>query len=72
MGPLGPIGRKRTVSPSLHAVIEDLLLVASASKGGLTFALIEITVIIARTLGFVRSWGLLAGATRQKHHRDDY
>ena len=28
------------VSPSLHAIIEDLLLVASASKGGLTLALV--------------------------------
>jgi hypothetical protein len=55
------------VSSSLHAVIKDLLLVASASKGGLTLALIQVTVVVALTLGFDRSWGLLASASRQKH-----
>jgi hypothetical protein len=54
------------ISPSLHAVIKDLLFVASASKGGLTFALIQVAVVAALTLGFVRSWGLLASASRQK------
>ena len=55
------------VPPGLHAIIKDLLLVANVSKGGLTFALIQVTVVVALTLGFVRSWGLLASASRQKH-----
>jgi hypothetical protein len=34
------------VAPSLHAFIENLPLVASASKGGLTLALIQVAVTI--------------------------
>jgi hypothetical protein len=71
MGPLGPIGRKRSVSPSLHAAIEDLLLVVTTSKGGLTLALVQVTIIVALTLGVAQSWGLLAGAARQKHRLND-
>jgi hypothetical protein len=67
MGPLGPIGRRRNVSPSLHAAIEDLLLVVTTSKDGLTLALVHVTIIVALTLGVAQSWGLLAGAARQKH-----
>jgi hypothetical protein len=59
------------VSPSPHAVIEDLLLDANVSKGGLTCALIQIAVIVALTLSAARSWGLLTGASRQKHRRND-
>jgi hypothetical protein len=71
MGPLGPIGRKRSVSPSLHAVIKDLLFVVTASKSGLPFALVQVAVVIALALGFVRSQGLPGGAARQKHRRND-
>jgi len=71
MVPLGPIGRKRSVSPSLHAVIENLLLVVTTSKGGLTLALVQVAIIVALTLGVAQSWGLLAGATRQKYRRND-
>jgi hypothetical protein len=72
MGPLGPIGRKRGVSPSLHAAIEDLLLVVTTTgKGGLTLALVQVTIIVALTLGVAQSWRLLAGATRQKHCLND-
>jgi hypothetical protein len=34
------------IAPSLHAVVEDLPLVASASKGGLTLALRQVAVTI--------------------------
>jgi hypothetical protein len=71
MGPLGPIGRKRSVSPSLHAVIKHLLLVVTARKGGLTFALVQVTIIVVLTLGIAQSWGLLAGAARQKHRAEE-
>ena len=68
---MGPIGRKRSVSPSLHAAIEDLLFVVTTSKGGLTLALVQVTIIVALTLGVAQSWGLLAGAARQKHRLND-
>ncbi|HSE89792.1 MAG TPA: hypothetical protein VLJ79_26500 [Candidatus Binatia bacterium] len=46
------------VSPSLHAVIEDLPPAANVSKDGLKCALIRILVIVGLTLGFVRAEGL--------------
>jgi hypothetical protein len=51
MGPLEPIGRKGSVPPSLHAIIEDLLLIVTASKRGLTLAFVQVAVIVALTLG---------------------
>jgi hypothetical protein len=74
MGPLGPIGRKRSVSPSLHAAIENLPLIASTSKGGLTLALVQVAVTIfvkltlggvAQSWGLLTNWGLLDGASRK-------
>jgi hypothetical protein len=59
------------VSPSLHAVVEDLALGASVSKGGLTLALVQVTVIVALNLEFVRAEGLPSDAARQKHRRKD-
>ena len=43
------------VAPSLHAFIENLPLVASASKGGLTLALVQVavTIFVNLTLGGV-------------------
>ena len=45
------------IAPSLHALIENLALVASASKGGLTLALVKVaeTIIVALVLGVARS-----------------
>ena len=47
------------IAPSLHALIENLPLVASASKGGLTLALGQVAVTIFNlTLGAVAQyWG---------------
>ena len=56
------------VAPSLHAVSEDLALVASASKGRLTLALRQVAVTIfvnltlggiAQSVGLLIDWGLL-------------
>src|SRR6266436_16793 len=58
-------------SPSLHAIIKDLLLIVSAINGGLTHALVEVTVKVALTLEFVRSERLPAGAAHQKHRRKE-
>ena len=46
------------VAPSLHAFIENLPLVASASKGGLTLALVQVavTIFVNLTLGGVAFW----------------
>jgi hypothetical protein len=43
------------IAPSLHALIENLPLVASASKGGLTLALVQVavTIFVNLTLGGV-------------------
>ena len=43
------------IAPSLHALIENLPLVASASKGGLTLALrqVAVTIFVNLTLGGV-------------------
>ena len=54
------------IAPSLHAVSEDLALVASTSKGGLALALIQVAITIFNlTLGGVghyrrllTDWGL--------------
>ena len=45
------------MAPSLHAAVERLPLVASASKGGLTLALVKVaeTIIVALVLGGARS-----------------
>lgn len=59
------------VSPSLHAIIKDLLRIVSAINGGLTHALVEVTVKVALTLEFVRSERLPAGAAHQKHRREE-
>ena len=51
-GQLSLLGRGLLVAPSLHAIIENLPFVASASKGGFTLALIQVTVTIFNlTLG---------------------
>jgi hypothetical protein len=71
MGPLEPIGRKRSVSPSFHATIEDLLFVVTTSKAGLTLAFVQVMVIVALALGFVRSERLPGGAVGQKHRRKE-
>jgi hypothetical protein len=55
------------IAPSLHTLIENLPLVASASKGGLALALIQVAVTIFNlTLGGIAQagrrltdWGLL-------------
>src|SRR6516225_9485138 len=59
------------ITPSLHAVIEGLPLVASAGKGGLTLALGQVSVtIFALTLGLVQCWRPLGSAGRNKHRRN--
>lgn len=59
--------RASTNSPSLYVVIEDLPLVASASKGGLTLALRQVAVTIffnrrlrgvAQSRRLLTDWGL--------------
>jgi len=65
------------IPPSLHALIENLPLVASAGKGRLTLALRQVAVTIFNLtlsgIGYYRrllndwglnNWGLLAGASR--------
>ena len=59
------------VSPSLHAIIKDLLLVVTAGKSGVTLALVQVTVIVALTLGFVRAERLPGGAAYQKDCRNN-
>src|SRR5262245_33270217 len=55
------------VAPSLHAVVEDLPLVACASKGGLTLALVQVAVTVfgnrrlrgvAQSRRLLTDWGL--------------
>src|SRR4030095_4855337 len=55
------------IAPGLHALIENLPLVASASKGGLTLALRQVTVTIfvnrrlrgvAQSRRLLTDWGL--------------
>src|SRR5262249_53367198 len=58
---------RHLVSPSLHAIIKDLLLIFAASNRGLTPALVQVTVKVVLTLKFVRYGGLPADAARQKH-----
>jgi hypothetical protein len=56
------VARTLLIAPSLHALIENLPLVASASKGGLALALRQVTVTIFVNLtlgGIAQSWGLL-------------
>jgi len=56
------------ITHSLHAIIEGLPLVASASKGGLTLALGQVAVtVVALTLGLVQCWPLLRSAARNEH-----
>jgi hypothetical protein len=56
------------ITPSLHAIIEGLPLVARASKGGLTLALGQVAVtVLALTLGLVQCWRLLCSAARNEH-----
>jgi len=58
--------RTLLIASSLHALIENLPLVASASKGGLTFALRQVTVTIlnltlvsvAQSRWLLTYWGL--------------
>ena len=48
------------IAPSLHTLIENLPLVASASKGSLTLALVRVavTIFVNLTLGAVAQyWG---------------
>jgi hypothetical protein len=71
VGPLEPIGSRESVSPSLHAIIEDLLLIVTPSKRGFTLAFVQVAVIVALALGFVRAERLPGGAARQKHRRND-
>jgi hypothetical protein len=52
-------------------MIKDLLHIVSAINGGLTHALVKVTVKVALTLEFVRSEGLPAGAAHQKHRRKE-
>jgi hypothetical protein len=69
------------IAPSLHAVVEDLPLVASASKGGLTFAVgqVAVTVFGNRRLGSVAQhwrlltdWGLDARGLLNRGLLDDW
>jgi hypothetical protein len=56
------VARTLLIAPSLHALIENLPLVASASKGGLTLALrqVAVTIFVNLTLGDIaQSRGLL-------------
>jgi hypothetical protein len=62
MGPLEPISRRRNVSPSLHAAIKHLLLVVTASKGGVTLALVQVAIIVTLTLGSYDPRGRQGGA----------
>jgi len=65
---LSPLGCVETYPFSLYPLAfmqlsKTCCLLSRPAKGGLTLALVQITVIVARILGVVRSWGLLA----QKH-----
>ena len=48
-----------TISPSLHAVVEDRVIGASVSKGALPLALVEVavTTFVNLTLGGVAQYG---------------
>jgi hypothetical protein len=61
------------IAPSLHTPIENLPLVASASKGRLTLALRQVAVTIfinltlggiAQSCGLLTNWGLLTDRGR--------